>query len=99
MRRLEHEIAEAKAGQAELARRLELFEQIAAAAGAELTDSAPTPVPPSLVAAARDSRPDATVHVDVDGREFVAVVGGEDGDPRAWWTAIRNLAGRSRSAS
>jgi hypothetical protein len=34
----------------------------------------------------------------VDGRELVAVVGG-GGDPHEWWTAIRRLATRLRSAS
>jgi hypothetical protein len=101
MRRLEDEVAEAKAGQADLTRRLEMFEQIAAAAGVELDDpQAQAEVPPPLAAAARDPRPEAPVRLDVDGREFIAVVGArEGGDPHEWWTAIKHLASRSRSAS
>jgi hypothetical protein len=94
MRRLENEVAEMRAGQAELARRVELFEKIAAAAGLELGDSAATePVPASLLAAAQDPRQNgAPVRLDVDGRELIAVVDGEGGDPREWWSAIRRLA-------
>jgi hypothetical protein len=101
MRRLEAEVAAAKAGQAELSRRLEMFEEIAAAAGVELeTPPTPAEVPPPLAAAAKDPRREAPVRLDVDGREFIAVVGGgEGGDPHEWWTAIKNLAVRSRSAS
>jgi len=39
------------------------------------------------------------VRLDVAGREFIAVVGGEGGDPREWWTAIQRLASQHRSAS
>jgi hypothetical protein len=94
MRRLENEVAGAKAGQAELVRRVELFEKIAAAAGAGLGDTVATePVPASLLAAAQDPRQDgAPVRLDVDGRELIAVVGGEGGDPHEWWSAIRRLA-------
>jgi hypothetical protein len=101
MRRLENEVAEAKAGQAELQRRVELFEMIAAAAGVELDDAvAMHPVPPSLLAAAQDPRrTGAPVWLDVDGRELIAVVDGEGGDPREWWSAIQRLASRLRSAS
>jgi hypothetical protein len=35
----------------------------------------------------------------VDGRELIAVVDGEDGDPLEWWSAIQRLASRLRSAS
>jgi hypothetical protein len=101
MRRLENEVAEAKAGQAELQRRVELFEKIAAAAGAELDDpAAMDSVPPSLLAAAQDRRRSgAPVRLEVDGRELIAVVDGEDGDPLEWWSAIQRLASRLRSAS
>ncbi len=100
MRQLEDAVAEAKASQAELMRRVELFEKIAAAAGAELNDQPPAAdVPPPLMAAAQDPRQDAPVRLDVAGREFIAVVGGDGGDPREWWTAIQHLASRSRSAS
>ena len=109
MRRLENEVAAGKAERAELRRRLELFERIAAAAGAALDDPAqndagatetPAPVPPSLLAAAQDPRRSgATVRLDVDGSEFIAVVDGERGDPHEWWSAIRRLASRMRSAS
>lgn len=100
MRRLEDAVAEARASQAELTRRIELFEQIAAAAGVELTEPVPTAeVPPPLLAAARDPRREAPVRLDVAGREYIAVVGGEGGDPHEWWTAIQHLATRPRSAS
>ncbi len=101
MRRLENEVAAARAGQAELVRRVELFEKIAAAAGLELSDTVATePVPASLLAAAQDPRQNgAPVRLDVDGRELIAVVDGEGGDPREWWSAIQRLASRLRSAS
>ena len=59
------------------------------------------PVPPVLLAAARDLRPeDVPVRLTVDGQDMVAVVGGP-GDPREWWTAIWQLghyvAGSRRS--
>src|SRR5260370_38352441 len=58
MRRLENEVAEAKAGQAELQRRVELFEKIAAAAGVELDDAvAADSRPPSLLGRGQDPRP------------------------------------------
>ena len=106
IRRLEHEVAQARAGQAELERRVELFEKIAAAAGVEVDDPVPAdpvpadPVPPSLLAAARDPRGGgAPVRLQVDGRELIAVVDGGGGDPHEWWSAIRRLAFRPRSAS
>jgi hypothetical protein len=101
MRRLENEVAEGKAERAELRRRLELFEKIAAAAGVEVDDNVATEsVPPSLLAAAQDPRQHgAPVRLDVDGRELIAVVDGEGGDPHEWWSAIRRLASRVRSAS
>lgn len=109
MRRLENEVAAGKAERAELRRRLELFERIAAAAGATLDDPAqndagatdtPAPVPPSLLAAAQDPRRSgAPVRLDVDGSEFIAVVDGEGGDPHEWWSAIRRLASRLGNAS
>jgi hypothetical protein len=110
MRRLENEVAAGKAERAELRRRLELFEKIAAAAGATLddaaqsdagaTDTSVTPVPPSLLAAAQDPRRSgAPVRLDVDGSELIAVVDGEGGDPHEWWSAIRRLASRLGSAS
>lgn len=101
MRRLESEVAAARANQVELTRRLELFEKIAAAAGVELDDPPePADVPRQLAAAAQDPRQDAPVRLQVDGREFVAVVsGGDGGDPIEWWTAIKQLAGRSEKSS
>src|SRR5260370_17687389 len=70
MRRLENEVAEAKAGQAELQRRVELFEKIAAAAGAELDHpAAMDSVPPSLLAAAPERRRNsAPARLQADGR-------------------------------
>ncbi len=105
MRQLENEVAQARAGQADLQRRLELFEKIAAAAGVEAPGQAAEradddTVPQSLVVAAQDPRQGgAPVRLDVDGRELVAVVGGGGGDPHEWWAAIRRLASQLRSAS
>jgi hypothetical protein len=100
MRRLENEVAAARSNQADLTRRLELFEKIAAAAGVELADRPePAEVPAPLNAAAQDPRQDAPVRLTVDGREYVAVVsGGDGGDPIEWWTAIKHLAGRSEKS-
>lgn len=100
IRRLENAVAEARAERAQLARRMELFEKIAAAAGLELGQSpAATAVPEALLAAARDPRSGgAPVYLDLDGRRLVAVVGGDSGDPREWWAAIQRLA-RQRDAS
>jgi hypothetical protein len=87
-RRLADELAEARAEQAELRRRIAAFEMIAAAAGAAVPDA---PVPPELVAAAGELRSaDVPVRLDVAGTEVFAVVGGP-GDPREWWTAIWHL--------
>jgi hypothetical protein len=101
MQRLEDAVAEAKASQAELVQRIELFEKIAAAAGVELSEResrrSATDVPRPLLTAAQDPREDAPVRVEVAGREFIAVVGGEGGDPREWWTAIQRLASGSAS--
>lgn len=107
IRQLEDAVAEAQASQAELMRRLELFEKIAATAGVEVGErqqaagerQQAADVPEPLVAAARDPRQDAPVRLEVAGREFIAVVGGEGGDPREWWTAIQHLASQHKSAS
>jgi sugar/nucleoside kinase (ribokinase family) len=103
IRRLENALAQARAEQAQLSRRVEMFERIAAAAGLELGRRQPTAaaeVPPPLLAAAQDARSHgASVRLDVDGREFIAVVGGEHGDPREWWAAIRHMASRLGNAS
>jgi hypothetical protein len=100
IRQLEDAVAEAKASQAELMRRLELFEKIAATAGVELGErERASDVPEPLMAAARDPRQDAPVRLEVAGREFIAVVGGDGGDPRDWWTAIQHLASQQRGAS
>jgi hypothetical protein len=101
IRRLENAVAQATAGQAELARRVELFEKIAAAAGLELGEPLPSAdVPPPLLAAAHHrGHRGASVRLDVDGSEMIAVVGGERGDPQEWWEAIRHVASRLRNAS
>jgi hypothetical protein len=100
MQQLEDAVAEAKASQAELTRRVELFEKIAAAAGVELSEQpSAADVPRPLMAAAQDPRQDAPVHLDVAGREFIAVVGGTGGDPQEWWTAIQQLAAQPGSSS
>jgi hypothetical protein len=60
----------------------------------------PPPVPPTLLAAAADpGRKGAPVRLAVDGGEVIAVIGEEGGDPRAWWAAIRRVAGWVVSAS
>jgi hypothetical protein len=94
LRRLESEIAAGKAERADLRRRLELFETIAAAAGVSQQDPVPSaPMPPGLTAAARDLRAhNVPVQLDVAGTEVIAIIGGP-GDPREWWTAIWHLAG------
>ena len=97
MRQLEEAVAEAKASQTELMRRLELFEKIAAAAGADLGDPPAADVPQPLITAAQDPRDDAPVRLEVGGREFIAVLGGEGGDPRQWWAAIQRFASGSAS--
>ena len=104
-------MAAARAAQAELQRRLDMFEKIAEAAGASLdgpgtppagTPAAapPAPVPASLLVAARDPRRHGgPVRLTVDGRDVIAVVGGEGGDPGDWWVAIRRLASPLRGIS
>jgi hypothetical protein len=146
LQRLEQEVAEARAAQAALQERVNMFEKIAAAAGAaldgaEFDDTSPQfvtrppgeaaaggagaggaasaaralpsgsgggvpalrpppPVPPTLLAAAADpGSKGAPVRLAVDGSEVIAVIGDEGGDPRAWWAAIRRVAGWIASAS
>lgn len=95
VRRLEGELAEARASQAELRRRLEFFEMIAAATGAAARPVPSAPMPPPLMAAARElHRQDVPVRLDIAGAEVIAVIGGE-GDPREWWTAIWELTGQA----
>jgi hypothetical protein len=97
-RGLADELAEARVEQAELRRRIEAFEMIAAAAGAAVPDAPGAPVPPALVAAAGERRSsDVPVRLEVAGSEVFAVVGGP-GDPREWWTAIWQLARPSEQA-
>jgi plasmid stabilization system protein ParE len=100
LRQLEDEVADARAEQASLRRRLELFEMIARAAGAPVTGEPPAaPMPPGLVAAAREVRAaDLPVRLDVGGADVVAVIGGA-GDPREWWNAIWQLTHPVREAS
>jgi pyruvate/2-oxoglutarate dehydrogenase complex dihydrolipoamide acyltransferase (E2) component len=101
LRRLENSIAQARAGQADLERRVELFEEIVAAAGVAQHESvAADPVPPSLLAAARNSRrKNVLVRLDVESRQVIAVIGEDGGDPHEWWPAIRHFTTRLRSAS
>lgn len=98
---LEKEAAEARAAQADLQRRLEAFEKIAAAAGADLTGTRPEPpVPASLLAAALEpGRNGSPVRLAVDGEDVIAVIGDEGGNPGEWWAAIHQLATRPGSAS
>jgi hypothetical protein len=92
LQRLETELAEGKAERAELRRRLDWFEAIAAAAGASGGNAVPAaPLPASLVAAGRDQRmQDVAVRLDVAGTEVIAVVGG---------AGIRASGGRQSGAS
>jgi len=105
LRRLEQEVAAARVAQAALQRRLEAFEQIAAAAGVRVsaddnTDTSLQPVPATLIAAAREAHEKGSpVRLPVNGGEVIAVIGDEGGDPREWWAAIHRLAARLRSAS
>jgi len=99
LRRLEGELFAARADQADLRRRLELFEQIAQSAGAAIGDVPAMPMPPELVAAAREGRArDFPVHLDILGTKAIAVIGA-DGDPREWWTAIWQFAAPEEPAS
>jgi hypothetical protein len=118
---LEKELAQTQAAQAALQQRVDVFEQIAAAAGASLDAGVPldagaalgvgasldegqrgqppagplVPVPATLLAAATEGRPDGSpVRLAVGGRDVIAVIGDEGGDPRKWWMAIRQLAAR-----
>ena len=98
LQRLEDELASARADQAQLQRRLEAFEVIAAAAGGA-PDSVPSgPMPPGLVAAGRELHSqDFPVRVEMEGSEVIAVVGG-GGDPREWWNAIWQIAGEHEAS-
>jgi hypothetical protein len=106
VRRLEDEITAARAEQAELRRRLEVFEMIAGAAGAALpeprwhgTQHIGSPMPASLAAAARAMRPDeAPIMLEVAGTEIIAIIGGP-GDPREWWSAVCAVAGPRKDAT
>jgi hypothetical protein len=100
LRRLETELAGAKADQLDLRRRLETFEAIASAAGAALPDTGwwgtvvpDAPMPASLVAAAGEpGESNSAVRLQIDGSDVIAVIGGP-GDPREWWSAMWHLAG------
>ncbi len=100
IRRLEDELTAARAEQADLRRRLEVFEMIAGAAGTALPEPQrhevhppASPVPASLAAAARTVSPDeAPVMLKVGGTEIIAIIGGP-GDPREWWSAVCEVAG------
>jgi hypothetical protein len=99
LQRLEDALASAQADQAQLRNRLERFEMIAAAAGAGQGDPLPAgPMPPGLVAAARElhSR-DVPVRLEVADCEVIAVIAGE-GDPRQWWNAIWQIAGQHEAS-
>jgi hypothetical protein len=106
---MEKELTATRAAQRVLQQRVELFEKIAAAAGASLHEAEPgdgparplAPVPPNLLAAASGRRAEGSpVRLAVGGREVIAVIGDDEGgDPREWWTAIHKFAARLRSAS
>jgi hypothetical protein len=99
LRRLEGEIAEARADSAALRDRLDVFESIAAAAGAAVGPVPAAPMPPELLAAARELHDeDIPVRLNVLGTEVIAVIGGP-GDPREWWTVIWQLGQQGQEAS
>lgn len=99
LRRLEGEMLATKTDQAELRQRVELFEKIAEAAGAAIDSLPSAPMPPELVAAARNVHAgEVPLRLDVAGTEAIAVIGGA-GDPREWWTAIWRLAETAERAS
>jgi hypothetical protein len=101
IRRLEVEVAEAWEGQQEIRRRLDLFERIAAAAGAALPQDqwwraaiTAEPAPPTLVAASRGAGPrPAAVCLETAGTDVIAVAD-QPGDVRDWWAAICCVAAR-----
>jgi hypothetical protein len=105
---LERELVATRSEQAALQQRLDLFEKIAAAAGASLDEAVPdegpagtlAPVPATLLVAATERRAAGSpVRLAVGGRDVIAVIGDEGGDPREWWSAIHKFAARLRSAS
>ena len=106
---VEKELTATRAAQRVLQQRVEMFEKIAAAAGASLHEAEPgdgpagslAPVPPTLLAAAAERRAEGSpVKLAVGGRDVIAVIGDDEGgDPREWWTAIHKFASRLRSAS
>jgi hypothetical protein len=106
IRRLEDEITASRAEQAELRRRLEVFEMIAGAAGAALpepqwhrTHSPTSKMPASLAAAAGTlSSDEAPITLEVGGTEVIAVIGGP-GDPHEWWSAVCQVAGQPEDAT
>jgi hypothetical protein len=105
IRRLEDEVATARADQAELRRKLEMFEMIAGAAGAALPEApsweapASVPVPASLVAASQfPGQHEAPVRLIVGDTDVIAVVSGP-GDPREWWSAVCQTASQVGEAS
>jgi hypothetical protein len=101
LRQLEQEVAQARAAQAVLQQRVDMFERIAAAAGVSIRDAGPIPpapqgsaqpVPPTLLAAATESAQlGSPVRLAVEGSDVIAVIGDEGGDPREWWAVIRRL--------
>jgi hypothetical protein len=99
-RRLEQEVAAARAESADLRRRLDLMEMVVAAAGAQAATAVPSaPLPPELLAAARDlHQHDVPVRLEVAGADVIAVVRGA-GDPSEWWTSIWQLADPTGNAS
>ncbi len=96
--RLEQEVRLAAAERAALQRDLAFFKQIAEAVGLEMAGTAAVaPVPAGIVAAAARPAPAGTpVHLEIDGQEVVAVIGG--GDPAELWPAIRRASARSHLA-
>jgi hypothetical protein len=76
------------------------MEMIVAAAGSQAgSQPALAPLPPELLAAARDLHErEVPVRLDVAGSEIIAIVNGA-GDPREWWNTIVRLATPAGHAS
>src|SRR5215472_18443108 len=84
---LTYEAEQARAERQRLRERIDLLDAIMRAKGIPL-DAAGGSVPPDLAAAAAGAH-DRAVRLTVRGREVIAVVGGEEGDPAEWWRAIK----------
>jgi len=88
---LTYEAEQARAERARLRERIDLLDAILRAKGIPL-GAAGGSLPPELAAAATGGH-ERAVRLTVRGREVIAVVGGEKGDPAAMWSAIKRETG------